>query len=139
MAEESERIENIEAMAAEALQALDRDRLLGVVKILLVVGAEQRGQIEQLQKQARMSGISVHELHETVERMERRLRSRDDRLSRTLMAAYDALVPRFADDLKNEKDELLSRGGALMLIQQLLLSTLDGNALLKRNANSEQR
>ena len=75
-----------------------------------------------------MNDVSVRELRETVQRMEERLSSRGDELSRRSMAAYSELVPRFADDLKNERDELLSRGGALMLIQQLLLSASDGRA-----------
>ena len=78
-----------------------------------------------------MSGASLQELRETVQRMEERLGWRDDELSRRLMVAYSELVPRFADDLRNERDELLSRGGALMLIQQLLLSTSDGRAAPK--------
>lgn len=36
------------------------------------------------------------------------------------MTAYDALVPRFAADLENDRDVFLSRGGALMLIQEFL-------------------
>jgi hypothetical protein len=52
--------------------------------------------------------------------MERRLRAHPEKLVRDLMAAYDQLIPRFSNDLSDERDELLSRGGALMLIQQVL-------------------
>lgn len=52
--------------------------------------------------------------------MEERLGKDDDDLARGLMAAYRSLVPRFAADLRDERDELLTRGGALMLVQQAL-------------------
>jgi hypothetical protein len=60
----------------------------------------------------------VGELRETVERMERSLAARPD--AGELMAAYEELRARFAADLGDERDELLSRGGALMLIQGAL-------------------
>lgn len=71
--------------------------------------------------------VSISELRETVERMEGRLRKQTDILSVRLMAAYDALMPRFRSDLKDERDELLSRGGALMLIQQILYNMEKSN------------
>jgi hypothetical protein len=64
---------------------------------------------------------SIEELYETVERMEARLAVFDDELARELVAAYGALAPIFAADLRDERDELLSRAAALMLIQQVLL------------------
>jgi hypothetical protein len=65
--------------------------------------------------------VSIEELRETVERMEARLAGFDDDLARALLAAYQALAPVFAADLRDERDELLSRAAALMLIQQALL------------------
>ena len=64
---------------------------------------------------------SVEELQQTVGRMEARLAAFDDELAHELLAAYEALAPVFAADLRDERDELLSRGAALMLIQQFLL------------------
>jgi hypothetical protein len=64
---------------------------------------------------------SIEELRETVERMEARLAGFDDDLARALLAAYRALAPVFAADLRDEHDELLSRAAALMLVQQVLL------------------
>ena len=52
--------------------------------------------------------------------MEEQLGEADDDLARELMAAYKSLVPRFAADLRDERDELLTRGGALMLVRQAL-------------------
>jgi hypothetical protein len=51
--------------------------------------------------------------------MEESLARRTDERTRALLAAYAELVPRFAEDLGDERDELLSRGGALMLVQAL--------------------
>jgi hypothetical protein len=65
------------------------------------------------------SPVSVSELRDTVTRMEERFRHRGDSLTVRLMAAYDKLIPRFRSDLNDERDELLSRGGALMLIQEV--------------------
>jgi len=56
-----------------------------------------------------------HELRATVARMEERLRANAD----ALIEAYDALVPRFRADLVEERDQLLARSAALMLIQQV--------------------
>jgi hypothetical protein len=65
--------------------------------------------------------MSVEELREAVERMEARLAGFDDDLARELLGAYRALAPVFAADLRDERDELLARSAALMLIQQALL------------------
>ncbi|MDR5693868.1 MAG: hypothetical protein QN198_03025 [Armatimonadota bacterium] len=70
-----------------------------------------------------MGHVDIVELRDTVLRMEQRLRMRPERLVRDLMAAYDELIPRFAADLGDEREELVSRGGALMLIQQVLCKT----------------
>jgi hypothetical protein len=64
---------------------------------------------------------SIEELRTTVERMEARLAAFDDALAYELLAAYRTLTPLFASDLDDERDELVSRGAALMLIQQVLL------------------
>lgn len=64
---------------------------------------------------------TTEELRATVERMEARLGAFDDELARELLAAYAALAPILAADLGDERDELLSRAAALMLIQEVLL------------------
>ncbi|MHB1868757.1 MAG: hypothetical protein ACYCPP_07415, partial [Nitrososphaerales archaeon] len=58
--------------------------------------------------------VELAEIRSTVKRMEKALSLRDEELIQTLMGIYDKLVPRFAEELKNERDELFSRGGALM-------------------------
>jgi hypothetical protein len=63
--------------------------------------------------------VSLDELRATVLRMERRLTALDELLVKDLMTAYEELVPRFERDLEDERDQLLSRGGALMLVQQV--------------------
>jgi len=55
--------------------------------------------------------------------MEARLHAIDDETARRLIDAYETLVARFSIDLGDERDELLSRGGALMLIQEFLRDT----------------
>ena len=52
------------------------------------------------------------ELRETVERMEERLRTHP------LFPAYERLIERFAADLQDEREVLLSRGAVLMLLQE---------------------
>jgi hypothetical protein len=59
--------------------------------------------------------VGEGELRATVTRMEERLRSDGD----SLMDVYEALRPRFRVDLDDERDELLARSAALMLIQEL--------------------
>ena len=61
--------------------------------------------------------MSLDQLRESVARMEERLlpAATDD-----VREAYERVVPRFHEDLVEERDALLSRGAALMLIQQLL-------------------
>jgi hypothetical protein len=66
---------------------------------------------------------TVAELRAAVERMERRLAESDDELTATLLAQYRTLSPRFAADLGDERDVLLSRGAALMLIQAVASRT----------------
>ncbi|WP_299432053.1 hypothetical protein [uncultured Meiothermus sp.] len=63
--------------------------------------------------------VSLDELRATVLRMERWLTAVDELLVKDLMTAYEELVPRFERDLEDERDQLLSRGGALMLVQQV--------------------
>jgi len=60
---------------------------------------------------------SIEELRSTINRMEQRLGAGDRRHTTELMALYWALVARFDVDLADERDRLLSRGGALMLIK----------------------
>jgi len=55
---------------------------------------------------------SVAELRETVERMEERLRGN------ALFGDYERLSQRFAADLEDERDVLLSRAAVLMLLQE---------------------
>ena len=57
-------------------------------------------------------------IRETVDRMERRLAADDDERTARLMAAYERLIPRFEADLGDERDVLLSRGAALMLVRE---------------------
>jgi hypothetical protein len=60
---------------------------------------------------------SIEELRLTVDRMEQRLGSCNSNRTNELMGHYWALVARFEVDLPDERERLLSRGGALMLIQ----------------------
>jgi hypothetical protein len=53
------------------------------------------------------------EVRETVERMEARLRTHP------LFPVYERLTQRFAADLTEERDVLLSRAAVLMLLQEL--------------------
>jgi hypothetical protein len=55
---------------------------------------------------------SEAELRETIERMEERLRTH------ALFPVYERLSERFAADLSDERDVLLSRGALLMLLQE---------------------
>ena len=59
--------------------------------------------------------IDEADLRATVARMEARLRAEAE----DLMQAYDALVPGFHGDLADERDALLARSAALMIIQEL--------------------
>jgi catechol 2,3-dioxygenase-like lactoylglutathione lyase family enzyme len=65
------------------------------------------------------------ELRQTISRMEDRFRQRSDDRSAELIAMYDALCRRFSTDLRSERDELFSRGGALMLIQEIVSHSSD--------------
>lgn len=51
--------------------------------------------------------------------MEQRLNALKDARIEELMRAYRELLPRFEQDLEDERDRLLSRGAALMLVQQV--------------------
>ena len=55
---------------------------------------------------------SEAELRETIERMEERLRAHP------LFPDYERLSERFASDLPDERDVLLSRAAVLMLLQE---------------------
>jgi hypothetical protein len=55
---------------------------------------------------------SESDLRETVERMEERLRTH------ALFPVYEHLSERFAADLADERDVLLSRAAVLMLLQE---------------------
>jgi hypothetical protein len=60
---------------------------------------------------------STDELRQTIERIEQRLGSCESAHTDELMSHYWALVARFEVDLPDERERLLSRSGALMLIQ----------------------
>ncbi|HEV2677657.1 MAG TPA: hypothetical protein VGV37_24210 [Aliidongia sp.] len=60
---------------------------------------------------------SIEQLRSTVDRMEQQLGSCNSNNSTELMGHYWALVARFEIDLSDERDRLLNRSGALMLIQ----------------------
>jgi hypothetical protein len=60
---------------------------------------------------------SIDELRATIDRMEQRLGACDSPQTNELLGHYWALVAQFKIDLPEERDQLLSRGGALMLIQ----------------------
>lgn len=62
---------------------------------------------------------SLDDLKATVLRMEQRLNALKDARIEELMRAYRELLPRFEQDLEDERDRLLSRGAALMLVQQV--------------------
>lgn len=64
--------------------------------------------------------VELDEIRRTVLRMEAALQESDAVVVRQLMEAYAALLPRFASDLADERDEFLTRGGALMLVQEAL-------------------
>lgn len=66
-----------------------------------------------------MVKASLEEVRSTVERMEGTLREMNLEIVRKLLKGYDQLVPRFERDLDNERDQLLSRGAVLMLIQEI--------------------
>jgi len=59
------------------------------------------------------------ELRETIARMEERLRTH------SLFSTYERLAERFAAELPDERDVLLSRGAALMLLQELAAGERD--------------
>ncbi len=59
---------------------------------------------------------SIEELRATVDRMEQRLGACNSNHTNELLGHYWALVARFEVDLPDERERLLSRSGALMLI-----------------------
>lgn len=63
--------------------------------------------------------VTLDELRATVFRMEQRLEALESPGIHALMRHYAELLPRFQQDLVDERDQLLYRGGALMLIQQV--------------------
>ena len=60
---------------------------------------------------------TIEELRATIDRMEQRLGTCNSNRTNELLGHYWALVARFEVDLPDERERLLSRGGALMLIQ----------------------
>jgi len=60
---------------------------------------------------------AIDELRATIDRMEQRLGACSGTHTNELLCHYWALVAQFKIDLPEERDQLLSRGGALMLIQ----------------------
>ena len=71
-------------------------------------------------------GVSVDGLRAMVEEMESQLRA--DERANSLMAAYERLVLRLATDLNDERDRLLSRGAALMLVHEATAGDDEGTA-----------
>jgi hypothetical protein len=63
--------------------------------------------------------VNRDELYTTVMRMEQRLAQSSNPSVQTLLQAYHQLTSRFHADLVDERDYLLSCGGALMLIQYI--------------------
>ncbi len=59
---------------------------------------------------------TIEELRTTVDRMEQRLGACNSNRTNELLGHYWALVARFGVDLPDERDRLLGRSGALMLI-----------------------
>jgi hypothetical protein len=68
---------------------------------------------------------SIDTLRTTIGQMEARLGANNRLIVTELMGHYWALVARFEIDLADERDRLLSRGGALMLIQAAELGDAD--------------
>lgn len=71
-----------------------------------------------------MPTVEVTEVRATVQRLEKRMRASSSTLVHDLMDSYGQLKPRLSDDLQNERDMLLSCGGALMLIEHLANRTV---------------
>lgn len=59
---------------------------------------------------------TIDDLRATLERLEQRLGACNSTHTNELLGHYWALVARFKIDLPDERDQLLSRQGALMLI-----------------------
>jgi hypothetical protein len=59
---------------------------------------------------------STEDLRQTIERLEERLGACDSARTDELLGHYWALVAQFKVDLPDERDQLLCRRGALMLI-----------------------
>jgi len=59
---------------------------------------------------------TIEELSATLERLEQRLGACNSNHTNELLGHYWALVAQFKIDLSDERDQLLSRQGALMLI-----------------------
>jgi len=62
------------------------------------------------------SSPSTEDLRATIERLEQRLGGCNSSQTNDLLGHYWALVAQFNIDLKDERDQLLSRRAALMLI-----------------------
>ncbi|BFH75689.1 hypothetical protein YIM1640_01140 [Thermus oshimai] len=65
--------------------------------------------------------VGLRELRAAVERLEQRLEALEDAEAQRLLALYRGILPCLARDLQDERDRLLSQGGALMLIQEVVL------------------
>jgi hypothetical protein len=68
---------------------------------------------------------TIEDLRSRIDRLEQRLGAGDRPTTNELMGLYWALVARFEIDLSSERDRLLARGGALMLIKAADLGELD--------------
>jgi RNase P/RNase MRP subunit POP5 len=62
------------------------------------------------------SSPSTEDLRATIDRLEQRLGSCNSNQTNDLLGHYWALVAQFGIDIKDERDQLLSRRAALMLI-----------------------
>ena len=74
-----------------------------------------------------MAAVTESELRATVERMERRWLCSPNPELAALVASYKDLAARFAADLQpSERDVLLAKASALMLIQEVARHTPTG-------------
>ena len=71
----------------------------------------------------KLDNPTLHDIRSTVERMEATLRDQPDRVVRQQFRLYADLITRFEADLPSERERLLSRAAALMLIQAWMRTT----------------
>ena len=66
--------------------------------------------------------VPIEEIRQTVDRMEQHLDGVEQAEVVHLVSLYRTLAIRFADDLNNERDVLLARASALMLVQEFAMA-----------------